>query len=88
MYKHAFRKKDQGTISIKLFRKDNEIVLNIIDDGVGVSDKEMNPESTSLGMTIIETLTHQLEGEYSLSNGNQKGTVFELVFPVELSEPV
>lgn len=88
VYKHAFKEKEEGTISIKLSRKDNEIVLNIIDDGVGVSDKQKSPESASLGMTIIETLTHQLEGEYSLSNGSQKGTVFELVFPVELPEPV
>jgi two-component sensor histidine kinase len=40
-----------------------------------------NARRKSLGITVIEALTEQLEGHYSLINDN--GTTFELTFRLD-----
>lgn len=83
VYKHAFNGRNRGEITVNLHRRENDIVLNVTDDGVGLSEDPSPDHLSSLGMTIIETLTSQLEGKFNLSNREGGGTKFELIFPVE-----
>lgn len=78
-YKHAFEGQDDGVIKISLKKEMNSLRLIIQDDGVGISDKKSDPDS-SLGMRLVETLTKQLDGENDLRISSEGGTVFEVIF--------
>jgi two-component sensor histidine kinase len=64
--KHAF-KNGKGTITIDIFRVQNNenIIFIYSDDGIWTEKKENH---SNLGMGLIDTLTEQLEGEFSREN--------------------
>lgn len=77
--KHAYDADDSGEIHFSLTRHDsNKIKLVVEDFGKGIPEN-IEPTSSTLGLTLIETLTKQLEGTYSYSPTG-KGTKFELTF--------
>ena len=82
-YKHAFVGLDKGELYVGLEQVNEDIVLTISDDGVGldIEQERSQPVNPSLGMKLIETLTHQLDGEYNLKPGSNGGTLFEVRFP-------
>ena len=66
-FKYAFTK-DQGTISIELFKKDSRNVLIVNDDGVGFDQTQ---SFSSLGLVLVETLvTKKLNGELNIKSNN------------------
>lgn len=76
-YKHAFKGRSNGLIRIefKPFGK-HQYKLNVYDSGVGFKNAKIN--NNSLGMSVIEALTQQLNGVHTYTS--DKGTLFELVF--------
>ncbi|MCC5913860.1 MAG: HAMP domain-containing protein [Balneolaceae bacterium] len=84
VYKHAFKGRSEGRFEISLKRDGDDLHLRIIDNGTGLVKELSEIEKPSLGMTLIDTLSKQLEGKYTLAtreDGN--GTLFELKFPAE-----
>ncbi len=80
-YKHAFEHDGQGEIRIILKYDEPKLKLVITDDGKGLPDDFKIEEQQSLGMTLIRTLSDQLQGTFDLStvpDGN--GTIFQLEF--------
>ncbi|MCH8495866.1 MAG: PAS domain S-box protein [Balneolales bacterium] len=76
-YKHAFGDRCEGNIHFQISEENNVIYFKVEDDGVGIASKEENTKS--LGLHIVEILTHQLNGEQKMyDTGN--GTAFELTF--------
>jgi two-component sensor histidine kinase len=75
-YKHAFANRLQGTIEVSFSRENNYYVLVVTDDGVGLSPGYREKES--LGMSVIEALSEQLNGSYEYNT--DKGTAFTLKF--------
>lgn len=75
-YKHAFRNREKGIISVSFKNDHNKITLIVKDNGVGLSPEF--EKSESLGITVIQSLSEQLEGVYKFTNDN--GTRFELNF--------
>lgn len=76
-YKHAFKGRKKGIISISLVNEAGTIILKVEDDGVGLPP-DINKINT-LGMTLIHGLTNQLKGEIDIKNGN--GAKFHIHFP-------
>ena len=76
--KHGFADREGGTISVRLDREaERLLVLSIRDDGRGfVGDM---PAEGSLGMTIIRSLASQLGGEVTWSGA--VGTTARVAFP-------
>ncbi|MDR9418925.1 PAS domain S-box protein [Gracilimonas sp.] len=77
-YKHAFKNMNKGSIKFSLTEQDNNIKINIKDNGVGFD--VTNPlKSGSLGMHLITALTDQIQGtcEYKSEGG---GANFTLTF--------
>ncbi len=74
--KHAF-KKNGGKLEIKIKKIGNQILLMIHDNGPGF-DYETNKNNQSLGMTLIEALTEQLNGQCEYNT--KHGTTFNLSF--------
>lgn len=79
-YKHAFDNDDEGVINISLKNSDSHVCLEISDNGKGLPDDFDIDEQQSLGMTLIQTLSSQLNGEMDLLNHNEEGTTFRLEF--------
>lgn len=86
-YKHAFNKREQGEILISMTDTNGKINIEVSDNGEGLRELEKEKsKTTSLGFTLIKTLTMQLEGSYSFNNRKDtSGTVFKLSFSKEYS---
>lgn len=74
-FKHAFPDNRKGNVHINMHRvNENEMILKVKDDGVGLP-QDFNLETTdTLGMEIINTLINQFEGEINFISNN--GTEF------------
>jgi len=75
--KHAFKGRDNGSITVKFKRDDDYCVLEVIDDGVGFREDELR-NSPSLGFKLVEILTEQLDG--SLKYSGENGGLFRIRF--------
>ena len=75
-FKHAFPERG-GTIAVAARRIDGEIELTVRDDGRGFDPAAARPGS--LGLLLIDVLTRQLRGRFSLDGDD--GTTFRLTFP-------
>ena len=78
-YKHAFKNSNEGTIYVSLKRRNGTIELQIKDDGVGLETSD-NEEKSSLGMSLVNTLVQQLNGEMEAYNDD--GASFKLTFEI------
>lgn len=76
---HAFDSFAGGSITIEIQRSESgEVIVSVIDDGLGVPMGFDVNASTSLGLTIATTLARQLGGRYDLRRAPLRGTVAEL----------
>ncbi len=77
-YKHAFKERDRGHIVIGFTpgKDEQELKLSVSDNGIGLKD-DFNSRD-SMGITVIQALSQQLNGKHSYRTEN--GTHFELVF--------
>jgi len=67
-YKYAFENIEKGLIYISLFKKNQEYILTIKDNGRGFL---YNEESKSLGLKLIQALvSEQLKGEIEMQTDN------------------
>lgn len=73
--KHAFPNKT-GEIRLNMTKNDDNFILTISDNGIGF---DLNATVNSLGMTIIETLSEQLNAEYIIQS-NASGTTTKVIF--------
>ncbi len=76
--KYAFTGKDSGEILVQLRNNSNKILLTIEDNGNGIPENEDLKSPSGFGLSLVETLTNQLEGTISFDGSN--GTKVTLVF--------
>lgn len=88
---------DSDSITLKLFRQNDRIVLKVEDQGVGIPEEEKpkiftkfyrigNEETrrskgTGLGLFICKYIVDKHEGTITVSDNTPKGTVFTMSFP-------
>ncbi|WP_372905505.1 PAS domain S-box protein [Rhodohalobacter sp.] len=75
-FKHAFKGKEKGQISVELFEEECCIHLNISDNGIGFDSS--GEESNTLGTTLIKTFAGQLEAEMEMDSS--EGTSYRIKF--------
>lgn len=80
--KHAFPNGRSGKITVKVDQNDvGVVVLQVVDDGIGIP-VETRPDATrTLGLRLIESLTRQLDGNFEL-NRKDPGTEARLTFTI------
>lgn len=78
-YKHAFRGRQSGEISVSLSENDGHCILSVRDNGVGLPDGYNSSEKKSMGMDLIFILADQLDSTLSIEN--QNGSNFTLTIP-------
>jgi PAS domain S-box-containing protein len=82
-FKHAFKGRTEGEVSIKLNLEKqksdtNKISIIIGDNGVGFPKNIDFKKSRTFGLLLVNTLVDQLDGTIELNNSN--GTEFEITF--------
>ena len=77
-FKHAFEGINEGKIFISFKEKGKQLILNIRDNGVGLPEQNSENVNSSLGMTLIKTLSKQLNADFDYKSEN--GAVFNFVF--------
>lgn len=76
--KHAFPEGSTGEISVDFLKENEEYILIVQDNGVGLP-KDLNLKKTeTLGMQLINSLTYQLEGNLEITSRN--GTKLKITF--------
>lgn len=79
--KYAFPHR-RGFINISLGTiDDNNMMLNIADDGIGLPEDFDMKEASSLGMEMMKALSKQLDGNLKIEDND--GVVITFVFPAE-----
>ncbi len=76
--KHAFTGLVKGKITIQLSSNENNIVLTIGDNGVGINKP---PRNGSLGLELIDSFITQLNGAIEKLEG--QGTTYQITLPKE-----
>jgi two-component sensor histidine kinase len=76
--KYAFPKK-QGLIILSLINENNQIILTVSDNGVGLPDDFDLENADGLGMQLILSLAEQLEG--NLVYDGKNGLTIKISFP-------
>jgi len=77
-FKHAFPNNKAGEIKLTLNKQENNLILAVEDNGVGVPENIDIRNTSSLGMQLIHNLTKQLAGNIVLKR--EIGAVFTLTF--------
>ncbi|MCC7263723.1 MAG: hypothetical protein IT369_14510 [Candidatus Latescibacteria bacterium] len=79
--KHAFREGRQGQLVLSMAQTagDEEIVLVVADNGIGLPDEVVLGQANTLGLQLVQVLTKQLKGRITIDRS--AGTRFELRFP-------
>ena len=77
--KYAFPDGRSGEIKVSLNNDQDEHIMTVCDDGVGIPDDLDWENADSLGMQLIHTLTAQLGGTANLITDN--GTEIKISFP-------
>lgn len=75
---HAFNGEESGEIIVTLHQKMGINILNVKDDGKGISNLKEIDEPSSLGWQLVEALVKQLHGKSSIEFS--KGTNFRVEF--------
>jgi len=75
--KHGFKTINQGQITIKIIKKNTNLLIQYNDNGKWLPPQKEN----SFGIELIETLTDQLDGEYQ--RDNKSGTTYNFIIPFE-----
>jgi signal transduction histidine kinase len=67
-----------------LLADSNRVVVNIVDDGKGISEGAVHfrPDSIGVGIGEMKQRMSEFGGELSLKNGNP-GTIVEAIVPIK-----
>lgn len=77
--KHGFPENENGFIKITLKSVGNEVTLLIEDDGVGLPDDFEIEDISSFGLSIVNNLVDQIEGNFKHIK-TDNGVLFEFTF--------
>lgn len=78
--KHAFPGQKEGIITFNLSYKNNYVILELKDDGVGFAPGIDFANSHSLGLQLVNTLIEQLGAKLKFKSRKDKGTEVSVSF--------
>jgi PAS domain S-box-containing protein len=79
-FKHAFRGRKHGNLSVEVIRESDHIRITIRDDGVGIPKDVDVYRTTSLGLKLIRSLVTQLNGSVSIASDHGTEVTVECPF--------
>ena len=99
---NAFKYAGDGAVSVSLSLRDELIVLEVSDSGIGMSDEDLDNlftpferggnvgtiEGTGLGMVVVKQAVDQLGGEFAVQSELGVGSTMTVKIPREPGSPV
>lgn len=83
IYKHAFTDNDhKGKIEVELYQDQENIFLNVSDNGIGLPEHFDFRNRQSIGLWIVEVMLKKLHGKINVES--KSGTRFSIVFPKDI----
>lgn len=79
--KHAFPHGEEGEITVKFHKNENNYTFQVADTGRGFPEDLNFKKTNSLGMRLVNTLTDQVDGKIELNS--TRGTCFTIKFTEE-----
>jgi len=79
-YKHGFRYRKSGNINIYLSKRDRKISIEVENDGAPLPSDFSLQSASTLGMTLIQTLSQQLDARLSVKNEKKVSISFEFEY--------
>ena len=76
--KHAFSGDTDGRIKVELSCSDDKIKIMVADNGVGISDIDLDNMNHTLGLQLVQSLSEQIDGALRFDNSN--GTTVSVEF--------
>ena len=86
-------------VTLRLNKKSNKAIIQIIDQGIGISADEKNriwkkfyrvenedtreTQGTGLGLWIAKSVVESHKGKINIQNNQPKGSIFEIVIPIK-----
>ncbi|MEO1022558.1 MAG: PAS domain S-box protein [Bacteroidota bacterium] len=77
-FKHAFSGREEGEIWVSFKQQGDMVELRVADNGIGVDPGLVPDRKKSLGMTLIHTLSRQLNAQFKMDTTS--GTAYTLIF--------
>lgn len=78
-YKHAFTDQEEKSIVVRFTEDEKYLYLSVQDNGIGIEKDILNSDRSSLGITLVTSLSQQLGAEIEIKN--EDGTLFEIKIP-------
>ena len=75
--KYAFEESEDGQIQVKLKEKDQRLMLEVKDNGIGIPEELKSGRASSFGLKLIQTFAQKLNAQLLIEN--QEGTVVRLL---------
>lgn len=86
----------QGKITIKVYKKDDKVIVTVTDNGIGMKEKELRRlfvpwfttkatsiKGTGMGLHAIQAVIEDHKGKISVESEYGKGTTFTITFPIQ-----
>lgn len=86
-FKHAFPGETTGNVLIRLTTTTDQLMLTVIDDGVGLPPDFSVAQSSTLGLRLAQNLARQTRGSFTLKPG-EPGTEAMIVCPLPHQMPL
>lgn len=102
LFSNAIKFTDGGTITCKAYQHDDEIVVRVIDTGIGIAASEKKilfekfrqaadtinyrPGGTGLGLSICKQIIDQHKGKIWVDSEVGKGSTFTFTLPITVSD--
>lgn len=80
VFKHAFKGRTKGKVYINIHTEEDDVIMCIKDNGVGMSEEFLSKNSSSLGMMLITHFSEQLAGEDHWETKIGEGTSYTIRF--------
>jgi|JI8StandDraft_1071087.scaffolds.fasta_scaffold65396_3 two-component system cell cycle sensor histidine kinase/response regulator CckA len=90
---HSIKYKTDGTVVLRVYEYHNEIIVEVEDNGNGIQEGELEniftpfysgrdtTQGTGMGLIVVQTIVHKMNGKLRLYSNPGKGTIFQLSFP-------
>ncbi len=79
-FKYAFKEADEGLVKIDLARRDDVLIIEVEDNGVGLPEGFDPEKSPGFGLRLAVLLTRQMDGAFEFESG--AGTKFRVKLPL------
>lgn len=80
--KHAFKDRNEGTITLHCLRHDDGYAIEITDDGIGLAEGETWPQAGKISALIVQSLHENTDAQVVVRSRPGAGTSISFVVPV------